>query len=100
MAPYRYHVSDGIDTCPPYHYSRCVPQILYPTVCAADDGYFLVGIHGKPARSANSNYIKPLAERTTNKKAHQLVGRHPPPSQTDFVLTSCDGWQSKQHFPN
>ncbi|CCD46447.1 hypothetical protein BofuT4_P040580.1 [Botrytis cinerea T4] len=26
MAPYRYHVSDGIDTCPPYNYSRCVPQ--------------------------------------------------------------------------
>ncbi|KAF7888334.1 uncharacterized protein EAF02_002875 [Botrytis sinoallii] len=52
------------------------------------------------ARSANSNYIKPLTERTTNKKAHQLVGRHLPPSQTDFVLTSCDGWQSKQHFPN
>ncbi|KAF7911032.1 uncharacterized protein EAF01_002540 [Botrytis porri] len=38
------------------------------------------------ARSANSNYIKPLTKRTTNKKAHQLVGRHLPPP---LRLTSC-----------
>ncbi|APA09691.1 hypothetical protein sscle_05g044610 [Sclerotinia sclerotiorum 1980 UF-70] len=83
-------------------------SILSPTVCAADDGYFSCWYSQKAwydtsmatARFANSNTVKPLTEKTYQQGGTPARRQAFPPSLTDFVLTSCDGLQNKQHFAN